>query len=450
MSKVKTKTKFVCTSCGAAFVKWQGRCAACEEWNTLIEEGEASIESFEGWSGAGNPQKLAEIVLAREERMLTGVGEFDRTLGGGLLKGSLVLIGGVPGIGKSTLVLQVSDKISAKYGKVLYVSGEESLQQIKLRADRLSVKSENLFLLSEVSLEAIIRKINQIKPSLVIVDSIQTLFDKNVESTPGSVSQVRQAVLELMKLAKTQGITVIIAGHVTKEGFIAGPKILEHMVDAVLYFEGEGVQQLRILRCVKNRFGATGEVGVFEMAANGLLEITDISKFLIGHRSQSPGSVITPVMEGTRCFLIEMQALTSKTNFGYPSRKCSGIDLNRLSLIIAVLEKKIGLCLSGSDIFVNVVNGVFVDETAVDLAAAAAIFSSFKGKTPEPVTAIFGEVGLLGEVRSVPFAANRVKELVKMGFKKCVLPKILITEDLKKHPIELIGVENLKEALALI
>jgi len=448
----KTKTKFVCAECGAVSIKWQGRCPECENWNSLVEELNIPVkDGIESWSLGKAPSKLKEIVLEKQERMLTGIDEFDRCMGGGIVKGSLALIGGVPGIGKSTILLQISDKISANYGKVLYASGEESLTQIKIRSERLNIKPENLLLLSEVNLEVIKKHIKEISPKLVVVDSIQTLFDENIEGIPGSVSQVRQSVLELMKLAKTLDITIMLAGHVTKEGFIAGPKILEHMVDTVLYFEGENIQDLRMLRCIKNRFGATNEVGVFKMGTYGLEEITDISKFLISQKVRNcPGSVIVPVIEGTRSFLIELQALTSKTNFGLPARKSAGIELNRLSLIIAVLEKRIGMALSSSDIFINVVNGVFINETSVDLAVAAAVFSSFKNKPVSDDTVIFGELGLLGEVRNISFAEARIKEAEKMGFKRCILPKSNLNDGLKKYKMEFAGVENLTEALAMI
>ncbi|MFH1452694.1 MAG: DNA repair protein RadA [Armatimonadota bacterium] len=452
MDKVKTKTKFVCTECGAFTVKWQGRCSECGAWNTLCEEPEISRSREDVYGFASSSvSKLSEVISDAQERMLTKIGEFDRCIGAGLVRGSLVLIGGVPGIGKSTLILQISELISRGYGKVIYVSGEESLSQIKLRADRLGVKSEELLLLSEVNLEIIVQKVKEINPCLIVIDSVQTLFDSRVQSVPGSVSQVRQSVLELMKLAKTLNITVMLVGHVTKEGFIAGPKVLEHMVDAVLYFEGENIQDLRMLRCIKNRFGATNEVGVFRMSGTGLSEITEVSKFLISQRVEhSPGSIIVPVIEGTRSFLIELQALTTRTNFGLPARKTAGVDLNRLSLIIAVLEKKASLSLSSSDIFINVVNGVYVNETAVDLAVAIAVFSSVKNKViPESLVA-FGELGLLGEVRSTSFAESRVKEAVKMGFKKCILPKANITGELAKYPMEFMGVENLQEALKII
>lgn len=452
MTKTKTRTKFICAECGAISIKWQGRCPECENWNSFVEEFDIPVKnSAESWSLGKKPSKLNEIILETQERILTGIDEFDRCVGAGMVKGSLVLIGGVPGIGKSTILLQISDKISKNYGNVLYASGEESLTQIKLRSERLNIKAENLFLFSEVSLEIIKKQIKEISPKLVVIDSIQTLFDENIEGVPGSISQVRQGVLELMKLAKTLDITIVIAGHVTKEGFIAGPKLLEHMVDTVLYFEGENIQDLRMLRCIKNRFGPTNEVGVFRMGTYGLYEITDISKFLISQRvEKSQGSVIVPVIEGTRSFLIELQALTSKTNFGLPARKSAGIELNRLALIIAVLEKKIGVALSSSDIFINVVNGVYINETAVDLAVAAAIFSSFKNKPIRDDTVVFGELGLLGEIRNICFVETRIKEAQKMGFKRCVLPKSNISDDLKKYKMELVGVENITEALTMI
>lgn len=452
MTKTKTKTKFVCAECGAVSIKWQGRCPECENWNSLVEELNIPVKGgIESWSLGKAPSKLNEIVLENQPRMLTGIDEFDNCMGGGIVKGSLVLIGGVPGIGKSTILLQISDKISNNYGKVLYASGEESLTQIKIRSERLNIKPENLLLLSEVNLDVIKKHIKEISPKLTVIDSIQTLFDENIEGIPGSVSQVRQSVLELMKLAKTLDLTIVLVGHVTKEGFIAGPKLLEHMVDTVLYFEGENIQDLRMLRCIKNRFGATNEVGVFKMGTYGLEEITDISKFLISQKvKNSPGSVIVPVIEGTRSFLIELQALTSKTNFGFPVRKSAGIELNRLSLIIAVLEKRIGMALSSSDIFINVVNGVFINETAVDLAAAAAIFSSFKNKPIRDDTVIFGELGLLGEIRNTSFAEARIKEAEKMGFKRCILPKSNLNDSLKKYKMEFVPVENLTEALSLI
>lgn len=446
----KLKTRFVCQQCGAISIKWQGRCPECHEWNSLVEEIEtAPSAGFDLLQiSASVPQLISQVSYEESSRLHTNLKEFDRVLGGGLVTGSVILIGGVPGIGKSTLLLEVANNLSEKQNKVLYVSGEESLSQIKLRANRLKIDTNNLYLFSEVNLDLIEKYIEELSPKVVIIDSIQTIYSPQLTSPPGGIGQVKDTASRLIRLGKGKSIIILLVGHVTKDGSLAGPRVLEHMVDCVLYFEGENLQQFRILRSIKNRFGSTNEVGIYQMTSAGLKEILDISGFLLNQRPvNSSGSVIIPVVEGTRSLLVELQALVTKTNFQIPARKTTGIDYNRLALILAVLEKRTGFYLSSYDVFINVVGGVEITEPASDLGLAIAIASSLKDKPIDQDTVILGELGLAGEVRTVHRAESRLKEAQKLGFKKCILPKYNITKDFSSSSLELIGVSNLKEAL---
>jgi len=445
----KNKTVFVCSGCGYESPKWMGKCPACNEWNSFYEE--KAISSSSSKSGKNKemskPIELNKIEGKSESKISTGFNELDRVLGGGLVNGSLILLGGEPGIGKSTLILQICNKIKTD-GKVLYVSGEESGEQIKLRADRLGVKNDNLLFLSETNIENIEENILAINPKLVIIDSIQTMYSEEITSAAGSVSQVREITAKVMRTCKENGVTTILIGHVTKDGNIAGPRVLEHMVDTVLYLEGERYFSYRMLRGVKNRFGSTNEIGMFEMAAEGLVEITDPSKVLISERDETPpGSVIIASMEGTRPLLVEFQALTTPTIFGMPRRTANGIDYNRLAVLIAVLEKKMGLNLGNQDVYLNVVSGLKINEPAIDLGIIAATVSSFKNIPIDKYTVVLGEVGLTGEIRSINLIDKRLKEAEKLGFKKCIIPesnKKLLKESYK---LDIIGVKNVKDAI---
>ncbi len=446
---MKAKTVFVCKECGNESPKWMGRCPGCGTWNSMIEEviektSEAKIRK------KVSPVLIKEVSTEEGERCSGGSGELDRVLGGGIVKGSLVLCGGEPGIGKSTLLLQVA-RFASEDGKVLYVSGEESDKQIKLRAERLGAISDSLYVLNETDLESIISAIEVMKPSLVIADSIQTLYSSNLTSAPGSVGQVRECTLKFMELAKSTGTTVFIVGHVTKEGSIAGPRVLEHMVDCVLYFEGERHQSYRIVRAVKNRFGSTNEIGVFEMTDKGLVDVPNPSLMLLSGRPvDAPGSAIVCSVEGTRPILAEIQALVSKSSFAMPRRMATGVDFNRVSLIMTVLEKRMGLHLGDHDAYVNVTGGIRLDESATDLAIACAIASSFRN-TPLPSDmAFFGEVGLTGEIRTVTQAARRITEIKKMGFKRCMLPFDCLGSLDKVEGIQLVSVRSLSDALEYI
>ena len=451
----KTKTHFVCQSCGYQMPKWLGRCPGCQEWNTFVEE--RIIEEKEperdllGLESSAIPVPLNEIKGEEKERLTIGMGEFDRVLGGGIVLGSLVLVGGDPGIGKSTLLLQAMNQLAASGAKVLYVSGEESLQQTKMRANRLGVASAQLFVVSETSLEKILQDIQSLRPSTVVVDSIQTIYSSDLPSTPGSIGQVREASSRLLYLAKHLGIPIFLIGHVTKEGFIAGPKVLEHMVDTVLYIEGEANQAFRILRAVKNRFGSTNEIGVFEMKDSGLVEVANPSEYFLSERVQhASGSVVMPCIEGSRPILIELQALVVPTHFGAPRRTAQGVDASRISLMAAVMEKRLGLHLLSHDIFVNIAGGMKVEEPGVDLGIIASIASSFRDKLIDPETVVFGEVGLGGEVRGISQPEVRVKESSRLGFKRCLLPKQ--NQDKMKgiKGIELIGVRTIQEATKIL
>ena len=448
----KAKTVFVCSNCGYESAKWLGKCPACNEWNSFYEEKVASSSGNASSSNKSNkekavPRKLKEVEGIETARTSTGIGELDRVLGGGLVKGSLVLVGGEPGIGKSTLILQLCDKVKGE-GKVLYVSGEESAEQVKIRADRLNINNDDLMFLGETNIDSIEDAIISINPKLVIIDSIQTMYSEEITSAAGTVSQVREITARIMRMCKDNGITTIIIGHVTKDGNIAGPRVLEHMVDTVLYLEGERYFSYRILRGVKNRFGSTNEVGMFEMKNEGMVEITNPSSILISERNDNPaGSVIVASMEGTRPLLIELQALTTPSVFGIPKRTANGIDYNRLAVLIAVIEKRAGIGLGTQDVYLNVVSGIRIAEPAVDLGVVLACTSSYKNVSiPQDVVAI-GEVGLTGEVRAVNMIEKRLKEAERLGFKKCIIPesnKKLLKENFK---LDIIGVRNINEAI---
>ncbi len=453
----KAKSLFYCKECGTEVPKWQGQCPGCGEWNTLVEapsERKSAGRTKSVITAAGQkaePAKMSEITIENEPRMMTGIGELDRVLGGGIVAGSLVLVGGDPGIGKSTLLLQMCKELSDQGEKVLYVSGEESLKQIKLRGDRIGEFSDSIYLLSETGISLIDEAVTRLQPAVVIVDSIQTMYDENVEAAPGSVSQVREITSILLRIAKSRNITIFIVGHVTKEGNVAGPRMLEHMVDTVLYFEGDSAASYRILRGVKNRFGSTNEIGVFEMKGKGLVEVPNPSEYMLqGKPVGESGSVVACAVEGTRSFMIEVQALVSHTYFNLPRRTAAGTDYNRVNLLIAVLEKRLGMRLSDCDAYVNVAGGMRITEPALDLAIIAALISSQTGKAMDDRTVIFGEVGLVGEVRAVPQAEKRVAEAVKTGYRTCILPyanKVAIEKggnvDLSK--IRLIGIKNIRE-----
>ncbi|MCB7144649.1 DNA repair protein RadA [Bacillus velezensis] len=450
----KSKTKFICHSCGYESAKWMGKCPGCGAWNTMVEETikKAPANRRAAFSHSvqtvQKPSPITSIETSEEPRVQTKLEEFNRVLGGGVVKGSLVLIGGDPGIGKSTLLLQVSAQLADTAGSVLYISGEESVKQTKLRADRLGINSQMLHVLSETDMEYISSAIQEMKPAFVVVDSIQTVYQSDITSAPGSVSQVRECTAELMKIAKTNGIPIFIVGHVTKEGSIAGPRLLEHMVDTVLYFEGERHHTFRILRAVKNRFGSTNEMGIFEMREEGLTEVLNPSEIFLEERSAgASGSSIVASMEGTRPILVEIQALISPTSFGNPRRMATGIDHNRVSLIMAVLEKRVGLLLQNQDAYLKVAGGVKLDEPAIDLAVAVSIASSFRDTPPNPADCFIGEVGLTGEVRRVSRIEQRVKEAAKLGFKRMIIPEANADGWAIPKGIEVVGVANVAEAL---
>ncbi len=448
----KKSTAFFCQSCGYESAKWLGQCPGCREWNTFVEEpvdkgSKSGKMTFA--PGRAVPVMLKDITGGESERISSGIGEFDRVLGGGIVKGSLVLIGGDPGIGKSTLLLQVTRNLTKTGHKVLYVSGEESLRQIKMRADRLGTDFETLKILCETNLSDIGEAIKAEAPETVVIDSIQTMYKEDISSAPGSVSQVREATSFLMQIAKQLEINIFIVGHVTKEGAVAGPRVLEHMVDTVLYFEGDRHASYRILRGVKNRFGSTDEIGVFEMRAEGLAEVLNPSEFMLsGRAGDASGSVITCSMEGTRPVMIEIQALVCRSNFGIPRRQTTGMDFNRVNLLMAVIEKRAGLNIGDHDAYVNIAGGLKINEPSLDLATVMAIVSSFRNKAVDEKTVIFGEVGLSGEVRAVSQAEQRVAEAYKLGFTTVVLPASNISDRLKSFKgIEIIPVSNIKEAL---
>ncbi len=426
--KSNYQTVFVCSDCGEEYLKWQGKCDNCGQWNTLKEFKLSS--KHEGRRNAPSSQaiEIDKIKSSNFQRISTKIGEFDRVLGGsankgGIVPGSIILLGGEPGIGKSTLLLEVAAELS----NVLYVSGEESPGQIKLRFDRMGLKNKKIMVLADISLAGVLAAVERVKPNLVIIDSIQTIYSDDFPSTPGSLVQVRECALRLQQLAKTTPTSVVLVGHVTKDGTVAGPRTLEHLVDVVLYLEGERYHNHRILRGTKNRFGATDEIGVFEMTEKGLKEVANPSKLFLEERSPNiSGNVVTATMEGTRALLVEVQALTSTTPFGFPQRKSSGYDLNRLQLLVAVLQKRAGLNLSNQDIFINIVGGIKVKEPAVDLAVALAIASAYKGKTISPNVCAFGEVGLSGEIRKVSMENKRITEAKRLGFSKFINQKLLV------------------------
>lgn len=447
----KQKTIFSCQQCGLQSPKWLGRCPDCQQWNTLVEEQPLVASGHSRWLAApGKPQKLTEIDSREEDRLSCGMSEFDRTLGGGVVPGSLILVGGDPGIGKSTLLLQAVDRLAGT-GKALYVTAEESTRQVKLRGERLGVHADNLFLLAETSLEQIKQRIKDLQPDFLVIDSIQTIFTSNLESAPGSVSQVRECAGQLMMQAKGDGLPTFIVGHVTKDGSIAGPRVLEHMVDTVLYFEGDPGHPYRILRAVKNRFGSTNEIGVFEMQEQGLREVSNPSELFLAERpAQSAGSAVVPSLEGSRPILVELQALVSGSSFGTPQRTAIGIDHKRVALLVAILEKKVELSLAGQDIFLNVAGGVRLDEPAVDLGAIAALASSHLNKVIDEQTVVFGEVGLTGEVRAVSRPELRVKEAARLGFTRCVLPQGNLKNLAAPKSLQLIGARHASDALDAI
>lgn len=444
----KVKVKFFCQECGYESPKWLGRCPGCGQWNSMVEEIHKPSRKGKTVDSQTKPQPISDIQTSEGERLLTGSKELNRVLGGGIIPGSLVLVGGDPGIGKSTLLLQIACFFARDYGPLLYVSGEESASQIRMRADRIGILSPNLLVLPETNYESIENHINNLMPGLVIIDSIQTIFSDDISSAPGSVSQVRECTGLLLRLAKTKGIPVFIVGHVTKEGTIAGPRVLEHMVDTVLYFEGERHNSFRILRSVKNRFGSTNEIGIFEMQEKGLMEVENPSEIFLAERPQGDsGSVVIPSIEGTRPVLVELQALVSPTTFGNPRRMATGVDYNRLSLLVAVLDKRVGLHLSNQDIYINIAGGVKVDEPAVDLGIVLALASSFKDLNIDEKMVAFGEIGLTGEVRAVNQVDKRLSEAEKLGFRKCLLPASNLKKYKNTHGLELVGVRNVSEAL---
>lgn len=443
---------FVCQSCGHQEPKWTGRCPGCGEWSTLVEEVLATKAAAAPGAGpAQAPEKPVPINSVSTEdaqRLPTGSGELDRVLGGGVIPGSFVLVGGDPGIGKSTLMLQLANQMAAAYGKVLYVSGEESARQVKLRADRLGALSERLLVLAETNLDLIEQHAVIAQPLLLVIDSIQTVFRPDLPSAPGSVTQVREAAAQLLRLAKTRGISVFLVGHVTKEGSLAGPRVLEHMVDTVLYFEGERHASFRILRAVKNRFGSTNEIGLFDMREEGLVEVEGASELFLSERPEGvAGSVVVPSLEGTRPLLVEVQALVSATSFVSPRRTATGVDLNRVLLMMAVLEKRLGLMFSSHDAYVKVSGGVKLDEPAADLGVAVSLASSFRDVPTEPRTVVFGEVGLAGEVRAVGRMEARVREAEKLGFQRCILPAGNLRGVTIRSNMELVGVETVSDGL---
>lgn len=452
---MKTKTIFSCNECGYESAKWLGKCPACNGWNTFTEELVVASNAKASAKGStalrkNTPTRLSEVSVTQEERMKSHIKELDRVLGGGIVKGSLVLVGGDPGIGKSTLLLQLVKSIRND-AKMFYVSGEESEKQLKMRAERLNIQSDGLMVLAETDISAVLHYAEEIAPDILIIDSVQTMYNPEISSAPGSVSQVRDVTLSLMKLAKNTGTAVFVVGHVTKDGALAGPKVLEHMVDCVLYFEGERHQSFRLLRAVKNRFGSTNEIGVFEMANDGLREVENPSSMLLeGRPDNAAGSVVVCTIEGTRPVLAEIQALVSPTGFGMPRRMATGMDYNRVNLLIAVLEKRVGLNLQNQDSYVNIVGGFRLDEPAVDLGAAVAIASAFKNISVDKSLAVIGEVGLTGELRAVSQIDKRLAELAKLGFSSCIIPQancrsLEPTQGLKIYPAK-----NVTEALGFI
>lgn len=449
----KTRVRYVCQSCGATALKWAGQCQACGEWNTLVEtliDSRQDRAAPRSWAPLSTPQSLPEIRAELLQRLPVAIGELARVLGGGVVPGSVVLVGGDPGIGKSTLLLQASALLSEGDGTVLYVSGEESAHQIKMRADRLGLQQPGLYVVSEVSLDPIVAHIEQLQPRLVVVDSIQAISSEDLDSAAGSVSQVKACATALLRLAKNSGVPIFLVGHVTKAGAIAGPRVLEHIVDAVLYLEGDRFHAHRLLRSVKNRFGSTNEVGVFEMTEQGMAEVTNPSEAFLAERlPDAAGSAIAVTMEGTRPLLVEIQALASTTSFGLPRRTANGVDFNRLLLLIAVLSKRVGLRLFDQDVFLNVVGGLRINEPAADLAVALAIASSFQNVALPNDLAAVGEVGLSGELRTVSQLSRRLHEASKLGFSRCLVPGTHRRLGEVPDGIEAIPVRSLADALVV-
>jgi len=450
-NKSHTRTIFVCQQCGKESLKWLGRCPNCGQWNSFVETRVTTpTTSVESVSPLSPPQELSQVVIDATDRFPLPLSEFNRVLGGGLVSGSMVLIGGEPGIGKSTLLLQVSALVATGRGKVVYVSGEETLHQTKLRSERLGVKGEKLYLLAETDLEVILYQIEQLSPCLVVIDSIQAVYLPELDTAAGSITQVRECTLRLMHWAKLNGVPIFITGHVTKEGAIAGPRVLEHIVDVVLYLEGEPFSAYRLLRSVKNRFGSTNEVGVFEMKSQGLVEVDNPSQVFLSQRwGEAIGSAVVPTLEGSRPLLVEIQALTNPTSFGLPRRTANGVDFGRLLLITAVLSKRVGLRLGNQDIIVNVTGGLKIGEPAADLGIALAIASSFRDIGVDPSLVAVGEVGLSGELRAISQLDRRVNEAARLGFKRCLVPKVGAKVSPAPKDIELIPVSTLREAIRL-
>ncbi|MCK8825823.1 DNA repair protein RadA [Fuchsiella alkaliacetigena] len=453
----KKKSRYVCQECGYESLKWNGKCSGCGMWNTLVEEAynddkneEVDLSSFQP---QGQVSRVDKIQATEVTRFATKIKELDRVLGGGIVPGSLILIGGAPGIGKSTLLLQISDRIASEYGRVLYISAEESEYQVKLRADRLKVTDSELYILAETNYFLIEKEIKDIEPDLVVVDSIQTIYDPDYDSAPGSVSQVRECAAKLMRLAKTENIPVFLVGHITKKGSIAGPKVLEHMVDTVLYFDDEQHHLYRVLRAAKNRFGSTNEIGIFEMKQQGLVEVLNPSQRFVSERpSEVSGSVIVASIEGSRPILVEVQALVSSANFGTPSRMTSGVDHKRVSLILAVLEKKVGLQVQDQDVYINIAGGMKVDEPGIDLGIAIAVISSLRDFSLADDLLVIGELGLSGEVRAVAQIERRIKEAKKLGFNKFLIPNsnydsLEIGSEINK---DILGISQITEVLDLV
>ncbi|KDR94339.1 DNA repair protein RadA/Sms [Peptoclostridium litorale DSM 5388] len=451
----KIKTKFICQNCGFETPKWMGKCPECSSWNSFeetVNQKETVKPSLSSiGSGISRAVPIDSIEARDEDRQSSGIKELDRVLGGGIVEGSLTLVGGDPGIGKSTILLQLSQNLANKNFKVLYISGEESAYQLSMRAKRLGISSPNLYIMAESNLEVIRLQVESLSPDYMIVDSIQTMFTQHITSTPGSVSQVKEATSLLMKISKSMGIATFIVGHVTKDGSIAGPRLLEHMVDTVLYFEGDRYNTYRMIRAVKNRFGSTNELGVFEMSGLGLMEVENPSKILISEKPKGvPGSVIVSTMEGTRPMLAEIQALVSPNSFGIPRRMCTGVDSSRMSLLLAVLEKRAGMQVQGQDVYLNVVGGIKLAEPAIDLGIVLSIASGFRNREIDQGLVAIGEVGLTGEVRGVNFIEKRIKECVKLGFTKAIVPKNNIKGIEKMKGIQLFGVQSIREALDVI
>lgn len=452
MAKGKASV-FFCQNCGYESAKWMGQCPGCKEWNSFVEEmiDKSAPARVKKAASQAEIVKISDIRTDTEKRITTGSGELDRVLGGGIVKGSLVLVGGDPGIGKSTLLLQVCRNLSEDKVDVLYISGEESLQQIKIRAERIGKFEDSLSLLCETNLDTIKEIINRVKPGVVVIDSIQTMYSENISSAPGSVSQVREATAILMQIAKGLGISIFIVGHVTKEGVVAGPRVLEHMVDTVLYFEGDRHAAYRILRAVKNRFGSTNEIGVFEMKETGLCEVKNPSEYMLSGKPEgASGSVVACSMEGSRPILLEIQALVCRSNFGMPRRTAAGTDYNRVNLLMAVLEKRLGLSLSSCDAYVNIAGGIRMNEPAIDLGIVLAIVSSYKEIPIDEKTICFGEVGLSGEVRAVSMVTQRVQEAKKLGFTTCIVPAVCKDSVKESDGIHIVGVNNVQDAIRYI